>query len=476
MQIFPADITPLNPLLDKVNEWTHSDSTFKKHFLARLVSLVAGPPLAAISSLYNAACFVGKTPIVLAKFTFGLIPIKKDGHWVMNGSLWKDSLGFKEWMKHAYKAAAFALDIIFCPLMGGIISPSANIWVHEKLGLIIIDRNDDGRRNSLERPLLPDLPPDPVLQPDPQSALKPEPQPQPNNPSFPQLPVVLQQPIQNADQPMRPSHRLETSPAAQIIPPSFQPAANANSPISPSEQVDHNPPAAIIVPSIPEPLAQPNPAQVNQPDPVPALANDPQSNPAANAGLLNAIHGFDPAALRRVQVPQQPPAANPPAQSRNEVERNLRLLRIRKANAQNDAEEERVVEQIRILEAQLRQMPEDANPVPAAPQSPQPQRFHGFPPLPPPGGPSVLPSAPSAVPLHNQEGRADLMNAIQGFNPAGLRRAQGVNPQPAVAVPVANANPPVSLADRLAQQIQAAGLLGTAEPTDNSSDDAAWQA
>lgn len=136
MRFLPADLTPLSPLLKKVDQWTQPDrGVFKKHILSRVVTVVATPPLALISSLYNTVAFTVKAPVVLVRYTVLLIPIKKDGKWRTVGSLLPDSLGFKELAKHAAKVFAYAIDIFFGPLLG-FISPRANIWVHEKLGLM----------------------------------------------------------------------------------------------------------------------------------------------------------------------------------------------------------------------------------------------------------------------------------------------------------------------------------------------------
>lgn len=137
-KILPASVTPLNPLLNKVDEWQQNSDISKKHALSRLIVVVVGAPFAAISALYNAFAFALKAPVTLLKYTILFIPVRRD--WTTLGTLILPK-GFElsEMGKHIYKTVMFTIDIGFCPVMG-FISPSANIAVHEFFGLIEINR------------------------------------------------------------------------------------------------------------------------------------------------------------------------------------------------------------------------------------------------------------------------------------------------------------------------------------------------
>ena len=307
-KILPSNVTPLNPLLNKVDEWQQNSDISKKHALSRLIVVVAGAPFAAISVLYNAFAFTVKSPITLLKYTILFIPVKSD--WTTLGTLILPK-GFElsEMGKHIYKIVMFTFDIGFCPVMG-FISPSANIAVHEFFGLIEINRT-----KATKTPIKPIIN-QPIGTPDLTSPTK-----IPNAPTPPTISPtkpVPPPPPGPKQPPAKPSGKLKPAPAKPAAAPSAQAGLiealknfhkNKLKPAAPAAPKGKMPPAPT-----PTPKPIPKPAPIPSPKAAPApTSKDPIAVPVPIPVPVPKGRPLPPTPKGKLPLaPGTPEAKNPP--------------------------------------------------------------------------------------------------------------------------------------------------------------------
>ncbi|MBA3603128.1 MAG: hypothetical protein H0W50_05705 [Parachlamydiaceae bacterium] len=152
--ILSSDHSPVNWLLNHFNNWTKGENVNKSALATRAIALLAGSAFALLSATYQTIAFAVKAPGTLLKYAV-IIPIKVHGEWWTLGGYVFSNKTFEltEMLKHVYKTAAFAFDIVLFPTVG-LISPIANIKMHEIFKLVIIDRGNNeakGMQKSLIR-------------------------------------------------------------------------------------------------------------------------------------------------------------------------------------------------------------------------------------------------------------------------------------------------------------------------------------
>jgi hypothetical protein len=131
--MIPLGVSPDIKVMQKVDEWSHSKSAWKREGQTRLIALVAGTPLAIVGAVFNALVLVIKLPVTSFRVLTGWIPTK-------NGKFRDDfpkDTSFKHLCWHAYKMVFCTIDIILVPTMG-LIHPKANTWIHIKLSVSFI--------------------------------------------------------------------------------------------------------------------------------------------------------------------------------------------------------------------------------------------------------------------------------------------------------------------------------------------------
>lgn len=126
--MIPLTTSPDIMLMQTIDRWSNSKNAWKREGQTRLVSLVAGAPIAMVGALFNAMVIIIKLPVTTFRVLTGWIPTK-NGHF--RDDLPADT-SVKHIIWHAYKVITCTIDIIFIPVMG-LIHPKANNWVHVKL-------------------------------------------------------------------------------------------------------------------------------------------------------------------------------------------------------------------------------------------------------------------------------------------------------------------------------------------------------
>jgi hypothetical protein len=150
--VIPLKISPDIITMNKINQWNKSDNSLKSFALTRLVSVVAGAPIAVLGILFNSFAFVIKLPVTSVRILTGWIPTK--------GGKFCDKFAVDTSLKHlvwhAYKITFCVVDIVLFPILG-LIHPGANIWIHIKLKGCFVEEISN-TVNSSDIPAPPPLP------------------------------------------------------------------------------------------------------------------------------------------------------------------------------------------------------------------------------------------------------------------------------------------------------------------------------
>lgn len=131
--MIPLSTSPDIKMMQSIDKWSKSESTWKREGQTRLVSLVAGAPIAMVGALYNTIVLLIKLPVTTFRVLTGWIPTKA-GHF-RDDMPADTSVVHMIW--HAYKVVMCTVDIVLVPVMG-LIHPKANNWIHVKLGVCFV--------------------------------------------------------------------------------------------------------------------------------------------------------------------------------------------------------------------------------------------------------------------------------------------------------------------------------------------------
>ncbi len=126
--MIPLNTSPDIKIMQSIDKWSKSENTWKREGQTRLVSLVAGAPIALVGAAFNAIVLLIKLPVATFRVLTGWIPTK-EGHF-RDDMPADTSVVHMIW--HAYKVVMCTIDIVLIPVMG-VIHPKANNWIHVKL-------------------------------------------------------------------------------------------------------------------------------------------------------------------------------------------------------------------------------------------------------------------------------------------------------------------------------------------------------